>query len=109
MQEYFIPAFFILLATLFLMMVLTIRRKQARVDAARVKYYRRQHLQAPPRTDQTQAPHGFQVLYERRSGEDRRLHLDRRQHIRVGSDRRQSPGRRKEDLVWADKTTAKTH
>ena len=100
MQEYFIPAFFILLAMLFLMMVFTIQRKQAKLDAARAKYYRRHHLQAAPRTDQTQAPPGFQVLYERRSVEDRRLHLDRRQHIRVGPERRQNPGRRKEDLVW---------
>ena len=107
MQEYFLPAFFILLAMLFLLMVLVVQRKQAKVDAVRSKYYRKHLMQASAKAVQHKTPHGFEVLYERRAGDDRRIGLDRRQHIRVGADRRQSPGRRKEDLVWADKTAAK--
>ena len=109
MQDYFLPIFLVVLGTLFLMMIIAIQRKQAKLDAARSKYYRRHYMQTGANAQPDQTPHGFQVLYERRTGDDRRINVDRRQNIRVGSDRRHNPGRRKEDLVWADKSTANTH
>jgi len=101
MQSYFLPAFFITLTLLVLLMVYFVQRKQRRVDAIRARYYS-QHSMMPaqpqPATNMSQS--GFQVLYERRSGQDRRAGVERRQDLRMQSDRRQAPGRRREDLLW---------
>ncbi|MEZ5593732.1 MAG: hypothetical protein R3F53_24680 [Gammaproteobacteria bacterium] len=108
MQQYFVPAFFIVLATLFLLMVYLVQRKQTRVDAIRSKYYSRHHMmqsvQHQNQTNPTQS--GFRVLYERRAGADRRVRQERRQNLRMGAgtERRQTPGRRKEDLLWVKDT-----
>ncbi|MCB1812540.1 MAG: hypothetical protein KDK04_12590 [Candidatus Competibacteraceae bacterium] len=113
MQQYFVPAFFIVLATLFLLMVYLVQRKQTRVDAIRSKYYSRHHMmhsmQHPNQRNSPQS--GYQVLYERRAGTDRRVTQERRQNLRMGegTERRQTPGRRKGDLLWVKDPAPKTH
>lgn len=111
MQQYLVPAFFIVLATLFLLMVYFVQRKQTRVDAIRSKYYSRHHIMQSVQRQAQNNPSqsGFQVLYERRAGVDRRVRQERRQTLRAGAERRQTPGRRKEDLLWVKDTAPKTH
>jgi len=102
MQEYLASAFFIALAVLFLIMLYVAQRKQARMDAVRYKHYRRQSmLQLAKEQEASTAQGGFQVLYERRADEERRVTDDRHHYplTEVGVERRQNAGRRREDFA----------
>lgn len=106
MQEYFIPGFLVLVTALFLLLLISLKRKQTKFDEVRSRYYSRHPMQAPGTVEQAASPHGFQVLYERRAGNDRRVHMDRREKLRPGADRRQGHGRRQEDTLWNNEASA---
>ena len=102
MQEYFAPVFFIALAVLFLIMVYIAQRKQAKVDAVRYKHYRRHSMiQLAKKQEASPEQRGFQVLYERRSDNARRIAGDRQRYATEGVvvERRQTMGRRREDFA----------